>query len=169
LQDILLGANCGASCGVLVKMRKPHRIWLDNIDLSSEGSVRGSFGKNHAVTMVVLDETSGPFIWKGEGLAVGLDAFGEHETISRHQGTKAQRHNGAEKRNFDPAPLCPCVLVSLCRLIRTDAAPTLQSPGSRTQELPDCPAVFILHILLPIDKKFRSPGDIRSYTSSSEP
>src|SRR5215469_13999640 len=71
LHDILPGANCGASCGVSVKMRKPHRISFDRVDLSSDGLVNGSLGKNHAVTIVVREETSGPLItyWRGRDAA----------------------------------------------------------------------------------------------------
>src|SRR4051812_26565970 len=63
LQDILLGANCGASPGVFVKIRKPQRTCFDKVDWSSAGSVSGFFGKNQAVTIVVRAETRGPLNW----------------------------------------------------------------------------------------------------------
>src|SRR5437016_14217568 len=60
LHDILLGANCGASCGVLVKSRNPHLISWESLELSKDLSVSGFFGKYQAVTMFVAEETNGP-------------------------------------------------------------------------------------------------------------
>src|SRR5207247_6683784 len=60
LHDILLGANCGASCGVLVKSRNPHLISWESLELSKDLSVSGFFGKYQAVTIFVAEETNGP-------------------------------------------------------------------------------------------------------------
>src|SRR5437867_7477147 len=60
LHDILLGANCGASCGVLVKSRNPHLISCESLELSKDLSVSGFFGKYQAVIMFVAEETNGP-------------------------------------------------------------------------------------------------------------
>src|SRR4029077_14601349 len=49
LQEILLGVNRAASAGVFVKIRNPHRISLDNGDVSNVESVSGFLGTSQAV------------------------------------------------------------------------------------------------------------------------
>src|SRR5437016_12741842 len=60
LHDIWLGANSGASCGVLVKSLKPHLISFESFELSSVLSSSGFFGTTQAVAIVVREETNGP-------------------------------------------------------------------------------------------------------------
>ena len=60
LHDTLLGVKRAASAGVFVKMRNPSRTSEDRRESSSDRSVSGSFGKSHAVTIVVCDGIRGP-------------------------------------------------------------------------------------------------------------
>ena len=89
-----------------MKIRKPQRICLDNVDWSSEGLVNGFFGKNQAVTIVVRAETRGPLNWYGEGGEGGASCGGEHDTSSRHIDTKTKRQSGAA--------LCLFAFLSIC-------------------------------------------------------
>jgi len=62
LQETLVGANRGASRGVFVKIRNPHRISFDSFESSSVGSVSGFLGNSQAVIIVVREEISGPLL-----------------------------------------------------------------------------------------------------------
>jgi hypothetical protein len=70
---------------------------LDNVDLSRDVAVRGFLGKNQAVTIVVRDETRGPFILYGEGADGGACGIGEQETARKHKDTKAKKPIGGCK------------------------------------------------------------------------
>src|SRR5262249_4898859 len=59
-QETLLGVKRGASAGVLVKIRYPHRMSLESFESSSVRSASGFLGISHAVTIVVREEISGP-------------------------------------------------------------------------------------------------------------
>src|SRR5262249_13025016 len=61
LQDMWLGVNCGASCGVSVKSLKPHLISFDSFELSSVGSAREFLERTKAFAIVARDETKRPF------------------------------------------------------------------------------------------------------------
>src|SRR5262245_49710056 len=71
LQDILLGANRGASPAVFVKIRKPHRISFESFESSSVQAVSGFFGNSQAVTIVVREEMRGPLSVKPKTSALG--------------------------------------------------------------------------------------------------
>src|SRR5262249_11797893 len=135
LQDIFPGANRGASCGVFVKIRKPHRISFESFESSSVASVSGFFGISHAVAIVVREEMSGPLSFNPNTTALGSSLCEQAAAIKAMQ-TRAncavRSINITQKRHCQAAnlvdPSAPLTTSRLLTLFDMVSLPTLSSP-----------------------------------------